>query len=263
MRRHTQGRWRLWGGQSGISTLTVIGVIMAFLILFGVMLYGGLSIGILFSQKSQETIVAGLTPSQVSMEVLGTVTARATLVKLGGEEVETLGPADGKTTRFSLAHRPVQPDSETILLDGTIVSRDGGYITNYETGTVAFNSPPTPGALLGVVYSYYTIEDLTLTLGHAAEGTSINVGPGAMVVTYLDKDTLESDIKDFSLTRLGNADGDDLLEYGEIINLTIDISGYGLLAGQNFAIQLKPQVGSVINVAREVPIAVTPRMALR
>ena len=44
---------------------------------------------------------------------------------------------------------------------------------------------------------------------------------------------------------------------------TIDISRYGLLAGQDFAIQLKLQVGSVINVAREVPIAVTPRMALR
>ena len=263
MSRLVEGRRRLWNGQGGITTLTVISVITVFLILLGVMLYAGMSISILFSQKSQESIVAGLKPSRSAMEVIGMVTARATLGTLGSEDMETLGPADGTTTSFSLAHSPVQPDSETIRQDGTIVSLGTGYTINYATGTVTFNSPPAAGTVLEALYSYYTIEDVTLTIGHVAEGTSTNVAPGAMVVTYLDKDTLDSDIKDFTLNRLGNADGDDLLEFGEIFEIIIDISSYGLVAGQKFTVQLKPSVGSVITVARAVPAAVTPGMALR
>ena len=250
-------------GHHGISTFSVAMAVTAFVILLGILLYAGLSMGRSFGKKSVETIQTGLVASVGNMEVLGTVTAMATLTTLHGENRDRLGPADGSTTTFPLSNSPVVSESEAIYADGTILTPGRDYNINYEAGNVTFSSAPARGVTLEARYTYYTIADGTFHIGRGAGGAPINAAPGVMVVTYLDRDTLDSNITDFTLTKLGNADADDLLETGEIFGITIDTSSYGLVGGQEFTIQLKPSLGAVITVKRIVPNGVKQSMVLR
>ena len=250
-------------GHHGISTFSVAMAVTAFVILLSILLYSGLSMGRLFGKKSVETIQTGLVASVGNMEVLGSVTARATLTTLHGEDVDRLGPADGSTNTFPLANSPVVSESEAIYVDGTILTSRRDYSINYESGIVTFSSAPAIGVTLEARYTYYTIADVTFHVGHGAGGAAINVARGVIVVTYLDNDTLDSNINDFTLTKLGSADSDDLLESGEIFGFTIDTSTFGLIAGQEFTIQLKPSIGAIVTVKRSVPDGVTQSMILR
>ena len=98
--RLVQGRCERLRGHHGISTFSVAMAVTGFVILLSILLNSGLSMGRLFGKKSVETIQTGLVASVGNMEVLGSVTARATLTTLHGEDVDRLGPADGSTNTF-------------------------------------------------------------------------------------------------------------------------------------------------------------------
>ena len=63
----------------------------------------------------------------------------------------------------------------------------------------------------------------------------------------------DSTADDVAWAKLGNADSDNLLEDGEVFEVVVDVSTYGLTDGDEFAVQVKPPSGAVLNLARSIP----------
>ena len=81
----------------------------------------------------------------------------------------------------------------------------------------------------------------------------MDLTPGDTIVVYMDDDTGSTNITNFSLTKQGNADADNLLEEGEIFTIKVTTSTFGLSADDNFTIQIKPPQGAVIVLERRIP----------
>ena len=65
-------------------------------------------------------------------------------------------------------------------------------------------------------------------------------------------------ISDFAITKQGNADGDNLLEEGEVFTISVNISTGGFGTGSltdrdEFTIQIKPPQGATLVINRNVP----------
>ena len=83
-----------------------------------------------------------------------------------------------------------------------------------------------------------------------------------LIVTNFDKDTLVTNVTDFILTKLGNADADDFLDSGEVFSIAVNTSTCGLVGGQQFSLEVKPSMGPVITLTRQIPGAVEQVMVL-
>ena len=93
-----------------------------------------------------------------------------------------------------------------------------------------------------------------------ADSTSQNV----VVISYIDQDQRVEDLY-WTITKLGNADGDDLLESNEKYQVTIgdddgahggnleDALGTLLTASKSFTIEVKTPVGAVLTFERTTP----------
>ena len=183
-------------------------------------------------------------------------------------DVPALGTGDGVTTDYPLAQQPVIVGSETIFLDN-IAQEKSAYTLNYLTGVISFITPPANGVQVGAEYTYYVISNVTVQVANAAGGHAINLSSGDLVATYLDKDTSVTGItqgggsNNFTLTKLGNADADSVLEAGEMFGVKVDVSAYGLAHEEEFTIQLKPPSGAVVTVTKRIPSGVAKSMILR
>ena len=104
------------------------------------------------------------------------------------------------------------------------------------------------------------VDEITLQVANAAGGGVIDLRPGETLVTYYDADqsfTLASG--DFTVTGLGGADSDLLVEPGEMYEITLT----GLIAkldpdlpkAKPFTVEVKPPVGAVVRIARTTPVA--------
>ena len=306
--------------------------LIAFVVVASVFAFGVLSLGLFSSDKAKETVRAGMEEARSTLEVQGSVIAKATLTTATGSilvaesvgtgngnkktfslpndqiipnsetiyldgalqtrevdytmsysggvvtfttapasgvvitadyqpTVELIGTGDGSTTTFTLANSPVISGSETIYVDVTEVARSE-YTINHDTGVVTFNTAPPDGEAVEAKYTYYTISEVTFLVGNAAGSQPINLAPGALIVTYIDKDTLVTNVTDLTLTKAGNADADNLLERGEVFGIAVNTSTYGLVGGQQFTIELKPEVGAVTTLNRTIPVGVDPAMVL-
>jgi len=83
-----------------------------------------------------------------------------------------------------------------------------------------------------------------------ADGNSTNV----VVISYSSQTQRVDDLV-WTKTAMGLDDGDDLLEAGELFEITVDLSGCGETVGtyHTFTIQVKPPVGSVLVIERTTP----------
>ena len=103
------------------------------------------------------------------------------------------------------------------------------------------------------------IDQISFQVSNAAGGATINLTPGATLITYLDASqmvTLGSG--DFTAMPIGGADSDKLVEPGEmyetkitglVAKLTADLT-----ADTAFAIEVKPPQGAVIHLSRGTPV---------
>ena len=171
----------------GITGLETAIVLIAFVVVSSVFAFAALSTGLFSSDRSKETINAGLKEASGTLEVRGSIIAKA----------------------------------------------DGGKTA---------------------------IDEITVQVANAAGGQAVDLTPGETLITYTDADqavTLASG--DFTVTGLGGADSDKLVEPGEMYEIKLT----GLVAKLDpdlpkdklFNVNIKPPVGAVLHIQRWTPVS--------
>ena len=177
---------RLRVDRRGITGLETAIVLIAFVVVSSVFAFAALSTGLFSSDRSKETINAGLTEASGTLEIRGSIIAKA----------NTTGDA---------------------------------------------------------------IDEITVQVANAAGGQAVDITPGETLITYTDADqsvTLASG--DFTVTGLGGADSDNLVEPGEMYE--IKLTGLeakldpDLPKDKQFNVSIKPPVGAVLQIQRWTPV---------
>ena len=139
-------------------------------------------------------------------------------------------------------HSGLQQARSTIELKGDVIAMSNGTAVTTVRFCVA-------NALAG--------EAIDLT----PPGNSTNV----TVISYSSQAVRQDDLS-WTTTRLGMSDGDDLLEAGEMFEITVDVTGLngGETIGpyKTFSLEIKPPVGSVLVIERITPAALDDVMIL-
>lgn len=212
--------------QRGITGLETAIILIAFVVVASVFAFTVLSTGIFASERSKETVYAGIQEAQSSIEPRGSV----------------------------VAYKAKLPDSTSTVFKITFV------VSNAIAGVPVDLTPD------------YTADN---------SGTDPDVSSGAesvTVISYSDKNQHLSDLP-WSITWLGNNDGDNLLEDNEKAEITVWLlnrnnsiasiatassttystsggmaSGATVLAVNTaFTIEMKPPSGTVLNLERRLP----------
>ena len=104
-----------------------------------------------------------------------------------------------------------------------------------------------------------TVEEITFQVANAAGGEAVNLTPSDTIIKYTDVDQTVTLVSgDFTVTGLGNADTDKLVETNEIYEVKIT----GMVAklnpdlgtSDNFTLQLIPPQGAVVHIERRTPV---------
>jgi len=99
------------------------------------------------------------------------------------------------------------------------------------------------------------VETLVFDLANAAGGEPVNLDPAAVsnkvVIDYRDSDTNNPNMVWTVDWLVG--DGDDLMEAGELAEITVDVSLETLGANQPFTLEVKPSLGGTMVIARTTP----------
>jgi len=127
----------------------------------------------------------------------------------------------------------------------------------------------TVGSVLGGEPIDFTAPNADSATGLAASGSSNKV-----VISYIDQDQKLNDLY-WTVTKLGDDDGDDLLELNEKFEVTLGSatagSGAGnlidalttdLVVNKTFTIEVKASVGAVLNIERTTPAYIDTIMNL-
>ena len=98
-------------------------------------------------------------------------------------------------------------------------------------------------------------------MANAAGCAAVDLTPGEAIITSSDVDQLFNLASgDFTVTGLGNADSDKLVEPGEMyeIKVTAMVAKLDPDLGKDkqFTLQLKPRQGAVVNITRTTPLVV-------
>ena len=100
-----------------------------------------------------------------------------------------------------------------------------------------------------------TVQTVVFDVANAAGGEPVNLDPAAvsnkMVIDYRDNAVNLPNIVWTVNWLVG--DGDDLMEAGELAEITIDVSGQNLAANQAFTLEVKPPLGGTSVIARTTP----------
>jgi archaellin len=99
------------------------------------------------------------------------------------------------------------------------------------------------------------VTSIVFDVANAAGGEPVNLDPAAlsnkMVIDYRDSDVNVPDIA-WSVNFLVG-DADNLMENGELAEITIDTSGQNLIANKAFTFEVKPALGGTMVIARTTP----------
>jgi len=145
----------------------------------------------------------------------------------------------------------------TLELRGSVIGTAG---TTGASGTVKQVTFTVSNALGGEPIDF-TAPSAASDNGGAAASSSNNV----VVISYIDQDQRVEDLY-WTVTKLGKADSDDLLESNEKFQITIgnstttsgggnlvDALGTDLSVNKEFTIEVKPPIGAVLNIERTTP----------
>ena len=99
------------------------------------------------------------------------------------------------------------------------------------------------------------VTSIVFDVANAAGGEPVNLDPAAlsnkMVIDYRDSEVNVADIA-WSISFLVG-DTDNLMENGELAQITIDTSGQNLIANKAFTFEVKPSLGGTMVIARTTP----------
>ena len=104
------------------------------------------------------------------------------------------------------------------------------------------------------------IDEITVQVANAAGGQAVDLTPGETLITYTDSDQAVTLVSgDFTVTGLGGADSDSLVEPGEMYEIKLT----GLVAKLDpdlpkdklFNVNIKPPVGAVLHIQRTTPVS--------
>ena len=172
----------------GITGLETAIVLIAFVVVSSVFAFAAMSTGLLNADKTKETIRGGLSRTRATMELKGSVIARA----------------------------------------GT-------------TGDVGAN-----------------VDQLVFIVASAG-GESVNLSPGNAIIKYSDafQTAILATSGDFSLTPIGIANSDNVVEVGELVQVTVkslvNTLDPDLATADLFVIEIIPPDGAVLNIQRTTP----------
>ena len=102
------------------------------------------------------------------------------------------------------------------------------------------------------------INDIIFTVANVAGGEAIDLTTGSnrvVVIQYRDKDQ-RKEITDWAQDFKGENDEDDLLEEGELAEITVDLydtNGISLTVDTLFVLEVKPPQGGVLVIERRTP----------
>jgi flagellin FlaB len=101
-----------------------------------------------------------------------------------------------------------------------------------------------------------TIDNLIFTVGNSMGGEPINFSTDDRVVNIEYRDaTQRKSIDDWTITWKVRNDSDDLLEAGELVEITVPIDDLDNALGINteFSVEIMPPTGAVLNIQRTTP----------
>ena len=126
---------------------------------------------------------------------------------------------------------------------------------------------PTEGRISCVVFSVASVAgggdvDFTAPIAGASKILPTAASPHRVVISYRDKNSIYADLA-WSKELKGDSDGDDLLEPGEIFEITVPLSATNsgapnLGPDTVFQIEVKPETGGVIVIERTTPSYIDP-----
>ena len=102
------------------------------------------------------------------------------------------------------------------------------------------------------------IDEIIFTVANVAGGAAVDFTTGSdnrVVIDYRDENNRKPDVT-WSKSAKGKTDGDDLLEEGELFEITVDIdtdAGVTLNPETLFSIEMKPPAGGVLVIERRTP----------
>ena len=125
-------------------------------------------------------------------------------------------------------------------------------------GSIVANAIDTTGTADGTTPT--AVDSLMLQVANAAGGAAVDLTPGETVITYLDANqAVPLASGDFTVTALGLADADYLVEPGEMYEIKIQnlVSKLttDLGSDQLFSFQVKPPLGAVVHIQRRTPVS--------
>ena len=109
------------------------------------------------------------------------------------------------------------------------------------------------------------VQEIVFTVALATGGDPVDFGPNTpVVIGYRDAEQFVNEV-DWSVEWLGNADGDDMLEAGELAQIAVDLSSLTTPLGVNtaFTLEVKPPTGGVLLINRTTPAAISAVTELR
>lgn len=222
--------------EDGITGLETAIILIAFVIVASVFAFVVLSTGLFSADRGKETVFAGLSKARGNLEVRGAVTAAGV-----GIGAETACGAD--TT---------DDDSDTRVNDGCAANGAAETGANCENNT----DDDADTEVNDGCPTYALVEELVFNLANSAGGEPVLVDPAATtnstVINWIDADDRIADTTYTVNEILG--DGDDLLEPGELFEVTVDTpSGSNLDPNETFTLEVVPPAGGVSLISRTMP----------
>ena len=147
----------------------------------------------------------------------------------------------------------------TILSAGTFSTERGKEAVYSGLGEVQ-SSMEVKGSLIATAAVTGTttgeIDSLVFTIGNVVGGEPLDLNTTApvMVVNYVDATQFENDLPWATVWIVSN-DGDELLDKGELVEVTVDLSGLTNPLGINtqFSVEMKPPKGAALSIQRTTP----------
>ena len=125
-------------------------------------------------------------------------------------------------------------------------------------GSIVASAIDTTGTADGTAPT--AVDVLYIQVANAAGGAAVDLTPGQTLITYQDANqAVNMGSGDFTVTALGLADSDFLVEPGEMyeikmINLVSKLDP-DLPSDQLFSFQIKPPLGAVVHIERRTPVS--------
>jgi flagellin FlaB len=130
------------------------------------------------------------------------------------------------------------------------------------------------GAIVATSKDNMTIATITLSIRNGINGKPIDLTPNdgtgqnKMVISLTVPGSYYNDVR-WTCSPIGNHNSNYLLENGEQFDINLDMDGLGdsyanpgLVKYHSFSIQLKPALGSTLNIERSLPSQIKPVMNL-